>query len=310
MSDNEKSGTVVLNRPHDWEHWDKSFTNQVKTLNLEKEVFHEATLLEQLAEETLAIPTLPRLEGVARLDDKLKDYFEAICDPRTTVKNWTKWIYIFESTLSRMEARNLQIMNSSEDWFRRLERRLQWEPAHANWIDCYRIPYKDQINTGNLNFREVAAHFRQHLGSVLVKPQRVGAITKRAFTVGYAGDSDAFELPKEDAPRGESPVGRKPHRRKGKAPARKRKQEDRGSVSKVLAPPAAKSKRSNTKDGCEACGKRKHDLANCWVAFPEIAPEWFKPTKVQTEILEALPGLKEKIKRIRANREEKERAVI
>ncbi|OJD20188.1 hypothetical protein ACJ73_08479 [Blastomyces percursus] len=63
----------------------------------------EDTIAEQYKKLKLRVE-----EGVAKLEDELNDYFEAICDPRVTVRNWSKWIDVFETTLSRMEARDMQ----------------------------------------------------------------------------------------------------------------------------------------------------------------------------------------------------------
>lgn len=241
-------------------------------------------------------------EGVAKLEDELKDYFEAICDPRVTVRNWNKWIDVFETTLSRMEAKNMRMTADSKDWYRLLERRLKKEPAHASWADSYRLHYGSSIAAGTLKFRVVAAQFRARLPTGNAQATR-GQVTKGAFAVSFAGDSEAFGLA-EDAPGESSEVK--------KAPGRyKRKQADRNSVSFSSPPP--KERKAEDEGGCAACGETRHRLERCWKAFPELAPravkgKFYKANK-ELNIAEK-PGLAEQMDKIRAARKARKEAAM
>ncbi|OJD20189.1 hypothetical protein ACJ73_08480 [Blastomyces percursus] len=270
----------------------------------------EDTIAEQYKKLKLRVE-----EGVAKLEDELKDYFvatwcsatleildyfEAICDPRVTVRNWSKWIDVFETTLSRMEAKDKRMVTYSKDWYRLFERRLKKEPAHAFWADSYRIHYRIAITAGTLKFREVAAHFRARLPTGNAQANR-GQVTKGAFAVSFAGDSEAFELA-EDAPGETSEVKKAPGRNK-------RKQADRNSVSFSSPPP--KKRKAEDDAGCAACGETRHRLERCWKAFPELAPRAVKGKfyKANKELnLAERPRLAEKLEEVRGTRKARKEA--
>ncbi|OJD25712.1 hypothetical protein ACJ73_02927 [Blastomyces percursus] len=241
-------------------------------------------------------------EGVAKLEDELKDYFEAICDPRVTVRNWSKWIDVFEITLSRMEAKDMRMVTDSKDWYRLFERRLKKEPAHAFWADSYRIHYRIAITAGTLKFREVAAHFRARLPTRNAQANR-GQVTKGAFAVSFAGDSEAFELA-EDAPGESSEVKKAPGRNK-------RKQADRNPISFSSPPP--KERKAEDEAGCAACGETRHRLERCWKAYPELAPRAVKGKfyKANKELnLAKRPRLAKKLEKVRATRKARKEAAM
>ncbi|OJD25611.1 hypothetical protein ACJ73_03022 [Blastomyces percursus] len=235
-------------------------------------------------------------EGVEVLEEKLSEYYLEACDPRRAVRDWAKWIDVVESTLSRMKAKEMDMTRNSKEWYRMLERRLRNSPDHKNWADSYKIYYRDVIKEGRLDFHTVAAHFRSHMIESVVKSPR-GAVTKGAFAVGFAGDSEAFE-PEEDAPI-EDPKKERPSKRR--APARKRKQEDRASISLPM-PPAARPRKEESISPCELCHDPKHNLEYCWIAFPEKAKYWWEPKKHHEGIIaKASPELRAKIERLRAS---------
>lgn len=219
--------------------------------------------------------------------------YQAATAPLTKFpKDFATWITTWEMATNHALVRKTGGVEDPNVWFDDLTKAIQ--PILASWVAIYAGIYKDKLEEKALSIGEVAKDLRKEAErrNLLQSRDKTPRVTRGAFGPTFAGEPAS--APQQDP---DSEVGST--NQQGQSPS---------SGQKRQARPAAPTRRkraatlTDNAATCKACDGN-HQLANCFYAFPENAPESFKGRKVIRDAFEHRlrtdKALKDEITRIK-----------
>lgn len=190
-----------------------------------------------------------------------------------TPNNWETWLMEYDQAATRVETLEVGEVHNTEDVT--IDFLGAVSKVAPIWVAIFSGPGYDRTT---MNWKKMMKLFRGHMSqSYPVKGKQ-----KSAFAAGeasyLAGGATAQDTQRDASDVLQRAPSAPPQGTLGK-PRFKRKRDGQ----------ATKSKQSRTGttaaagDECPACGQR-HNLADCYYAYPEKAPEWFKPNRSITSL--------------------------
>jgi hypothetical protein len=220
-----------------------------------------ATWHEKLCEEFRA--TTAESKYTAR-----EAYREATKPLARSPKDWLAWIALWETAMSSAVYASVAQALDPVSWFADFIRAVI-KPAET-WAQNYQIVRRDQVEAGQISYREVANAFRRDF--VANQQQRQPSIVEKGtFAAHYAGQAETTE----QSNKGNASSGHKRSR-----------------------------KSTNAAAHCPICSGQ-HALSRCYYAFPEKAPSWWKPSEATRDDWEAnlqKDQIKQEIAKIKGKR--------
>lgn len=223
------------------------------------------------------IKSLQETVGVDPEEERIRarERYLGALRPVRTPNNWEPWLMEYDQSATRAEALEVSEVQNTKDVIRDfLDAVTKVAP---NWVATFSGPGYDKAA---MDRKKVMKLFREHMS----QSNPTKGKQKSAFAVGEAsflagGESD------QDALRDASDVSQRapPAQSQGNLgkPGKKRKRDGQETKSKQFP----KRNTAAAGDDCPACGQR-HNLSDCYYAFPEKAPDWFKPNRTIARLVE------------------------
>lgn len=205
------------------------------------------------AEGTLAI-WFKNLKQELGIDDERskrkarQQYLAAIKSELRQVKEWERWLENWEKAISLAKEKKVPEALDTSGWVDDFLEAVR--PIVGQWSSSYRMITKD---TKLLTFRDLSNAFRDEVERLYPGGTgKVPKVSKGVFGPSFADQEDPDQGAAGDA-------------------------QDEGAEEAEAQRKRRPSKRKKSKDEtCAACGL-KHSFSDCFYAFPEKAPDWFRP---------------------------------
>jgi hypothetical protein len=228
-----------------------------------------------------------------RIPDAKRRYTAAVKPLTKLPRAFDAWITEWETAIAEGEHLDLPDTSSAQFWAADLVAALR--PVNQSWATTFTAINKAAIKENKLSYREVAADLRRDWA---VQHQSKASVAKGAFpSFGAELDRNATVESEPEGGEEEPTPKKKPTAKAGKG---KRKRTNTGTAKGADAPA--------TQGGgsCRAC-LGDHQLPNCFYAFPEKAPEGWRPSltskRLVSDRIKESSTLAEEIKRLRKGKD-------
>jgi hypothetical protein len=191
-------------------------------------------------------------EGKQRRDAR-ESYKSAIKPMNKPPKDMLAWLATWEEAISLAQEKKVPEAIHPSEWFEDFAAAVK-NTGVENWVTSYRMLHKNDIEAGNLTFRELANDFGYEVRLTHGNGSR-RTIAKGAFGPSFAGKD--HQLAAEDA----LDQGDEETQAEGKGKKKK------GAGKRKYT--------GGSQSGCPACDLT-HPLSECYYVFPERAPKWFR----------------------------------
>ena len=174
------------------------------------------------------------------------EYKKAVSILHKPPKDFHAWLSNWEQVMTRAIPHEVSEVTKAKSWFEDFLQAV--EPQYSHWAAAYRITREADLKADTLSYRTVANDFRRGLAA---GKNLKGKVSKGSFGPSFGAESDGAE---GDAPR------------------------SAGSAKAKTSSSSHSHKRaaSEKQDSCPVC-YQPHQLAKCYYAFPEKAPDGFLP---------------------------------
>ena len=204
-----------------------------------------------------------------------RERYHAALRPMRATSQWETWLIEYDQAATRAEALRVGEVRDIDDVTTDfLGAVLKVAPT---WVATFAGPGYDRTTN---NRKKMMKLFREYMSlSYPIKGKQ-----KSAFAAGEASYL-AGGAPDQDISRDASDILQRapsaPSQGNPGKPRQKRKFDGQETRSKQFP----KRNTAAAGDDCPACGQR-HNLSDCYYAYPEKAPEWFKPNRTIARLVE------------------------
>jgi hypothetical protein len=188
-------------------------------------------------------------------------YKQAVVELKKPPKDFDAWLNTWEQAISYAQSKKVPEAQSTSSWFEDFLHAI--DPVMDYWATLYRLIKQSEVDSGSLTYRTLANDFRNEL-RLRKSTSSSGKIAKGSFGVSFGPNADCAE---GDAPTYQGAEGSSSTDKGRKAQGGSNRRHKR-----------AASENQGTRPICPVCNL-KHQLAQCYYAFPEIAPDSFQPRK-------------------------------
>ena len=183
-----------------------------------------------------------------------------------------QWLDRWEGVMKLVVKHDLP-QASKGRWLRDLSRVVR--PVNESYSSKYMSQSRDTKQGDVARFHQVAMEIRQDFPEFTKKGPSTGTMRGSAFNADFAGETEDGNVADVDTPAD------------NKGPSRKRA----GTTSIEEDAPEKKKPKKST---CPACGRKGHNLPDCWYLFEDKRPERFKVSEKR---------LKETLERVKNNKD-------
>ena len=199
-----------------------------------------------------------------------------------------QWLDRWEGVMKLVVKHKLP-QASKGRWLRDLSRAVR--PVNESYSSKYMSQSRDEQQGDVARYHQVAMEIRQDFPEFTKKGPSTGTMRGSAFNADFAGETEDGNVADVDTPAD------------NKGPSRKRA----GTTSIEEDAPEKKKLKKST---CPACGRKGHNLPDCWYLFEDKRPERFKASeKRMKETLERVKNNKDLSVRVQKLRLERGEAV-
>jgi hypothetical protein len=206
---------------------------------------------------------------------RARERYHAALRPMRTANNWETWLLEYDQAATRAETLEVGEVRDSEDVT--MDFLGAVSKVAPTWVASFSGPGYDRTT---MNRKKMMKLFRDHMS----QSYPIRGKQKSAFAAGEASYL-AGGAPDQDTQRDASDVSQgapsAPSQGTLGKPRQKRKRDGQTTRSKQF--PIGNTAAAG--DECPACGQR-HNLSDCYYAYPENAPEWFKPNRSIARLVE------------------------
>ncbi|OAQ57645.1 gag protein [Purpureocillium lilacinum] len=218
--------------------------------------------------------------------------YQAATTPLTKFpKDFAAWITAWEMATNHALVRKTGGVEDPNVWFEDLTKAIQ--PILPSWVAIYAGIYKEKLEEKTLAIGEVAKDLRKEAErrNLLGSREKNVKVTRGVFGPTFAGEPAPTTQQDEEQEAGAF------QQSQGSSSGQKRKANAATTTRRKRAATVTEITKT-----CGACDGN-HQLANCFYAFPENAPDFFKGRKVKRDAFEHRlrtdPTLKDEIYRIK-----------
>jgi hypothetical protein len=205
----------------------------------------------------------------------VRERYHAALKPMRASSQWDTWLTEYDQAATRAETLRVGEVRNTEDVTTDFLGAVM--KVAPTWVATFSGPGYDRTT---MNRKKMMKLFRDHMSQsypIRGKQKSAFAAGEASYLAGGAPDQDTLRDASDvsqGAPSAQSQGNQ------GK-PKQKRKFDGRETKSRQF------SKKNTAAAGgeCPACGQR-HDLSDCYYAYPEKAPEWFKPNQTILRLVE------------------------
>ena len=204
-----------------------------------------------------------------------RDRYHAALKPIRAPGNWETWLMEYDQAATRAEALKVsEVLNIHDVTTDFLGAVLKVAPA---WAATFSGPGYDRTT---MNRKKMMKLFRDYISQSYPsrgKQKSAFAAGEASYLAGGASDQDTTRDASEVSQRAPSAPSQ------GNPGKSRQKRKFDGQETRARQFP----KRNTAAAGgeCPACGQR-HVLSDCYYAYPEKAPQWFKPNRTVAKLVE------------------------
>lgn len=244
---------------------------------------------------------------IANSSQRASANYDDVCgsglDQKYVNQKFLTWIQQWEDAMALGERYEIPQVQHATYWTNHLFKGVAI--ALPNWATSYRISKQDAINNNSLSYRVVAADLRREWQQSRTTTGRVQRGVHAAHGATYGNEEELKDDRRrtQNHGRGGDRHGQNKNRGRGEAGRGRGKHAREGDRDEV------REKRRQRVE-CECCAG-PHTLEECWLAFPEQAPEWYEPWGATMRLaklrLRDDDGLMAKVDAIKAKQNNQER---
>ncbi|KAF3030359.1 hypothetical protein E8E11_000207 [Didymella keratinophila] len=205
-----------------------------------------------------------------------RERYHAALKPMRASSQWETWLMEYDQAATRAEALQVgevrDIDDVTTDFLGAVSK------VAPTWVATFSGPGYDRTTN---NRKKMMKLFRDYMSlSYPIKGKQ-----KSAFAAGEASYL-AGGAPDQDISRDASDVSqRAPSAQSQGNPGKPRQKRKFDGHQETRSKQFPKRNTAAAGDDCSACGQR-HNLSDCYYAYPEKAPEWFKPNRTIARLVE------------------------
>jgi len=189
---------------------------------------------------------------------------------------WEPWLTEYDQAATRAEALQVSKVRNIDDVTTDLLAAVS--KVAPTWVTTFAGPGYDRTSN---NRKKMMKLYRDHMNQfhpVKGKQKSAFAAGEASYLAGGATDQDTLR----DA---SDVLNRAPSAQSQGNPGRSRQKRKYDGTQGTKSKQFPKRNPAAAGGDCPACGQR-HNLSDCYYAYPEKAPEWFRPNRIVANLVE------------------------